>query len=109
MSIEETRYEVQQFGPLMAHFKEIEMPDGEKKTFIEPTAWRIWIKWRQPFSDGSKWSAELCDDIENDDAVQQGFSKKEIWPWPKIKEQREVLQSRGFRKYRTEKKYVLLT
>ena len=102
---DERKYIVRKFGPLMPHFKKLTMPDGTKKTFID--CWRIWIKWDQSFEDGTRWSAERTDEIDNEEAIRRAFEKKKTWPWPKLFEERKALKERGFNKYHGKKKYVL--
>ena len=93
---------VVKFGPLYPTFRKEKMPDGSTKIFLKNhDEWRIWIRWEEPFSDGSYWSAEKIGPLKNNEATKRAFKKKKIWPFPSSKDEKSktksiLLKKRGY-------------
>jgi hypothetical protein len=85
---------VVKFGPLYPTFRKEKMPDGSTKIFLKNhDEWRIWIRWEEPFSDGSYWSAEKIGPLKNNEATKRAFKKKKIWPFPSSKDEKSKTKS----------------
>jgi len=105
---------VAKFGPLLPRFKKEKMPDGSTEIFLKNhDKWRLWVKWRQPFPDGTYWSAEEIGSLGNDKAIKKAFKKNKVWPFPTnqdeiSKKKALLLKKRGYAKFAHKKKDVLI-
>jgi hypothetical protein len=105
---------VTKFGPLYPRFNKEKMPDGSTEIFLKNhDKWRLWVKWQQPFPDGTYWSAEEIGSLRNDKAIKKAFKKKKVWSFSTCqdeisKKKSLLLKKRGYTKYAHKKKYVLI-